>query len=103
MSSYPTFTSIPQVDGLSTDPRVLGRHIRTLTFPITNLSTTSLILRLCFYPTHSREYGENINRLRNRVKLNVGLQSDYIETDSDFNETSHEIHIMVTQHSYKSK
>ena len=22
----PTFTSIPRVDGLSTDPRVLGRH-----------------------------------------------------------------------------
>ena len=26
MSGYPTSTSIPQVDGLSTDPRVLGRH-----------------------------------------------------------------------------
>ena len=26
MSSYPTFTSIHRVDGLSTDPRVLGRH-----------------------------------------------------------------------------
>ena len=24
---YPTFTSIPQVDGLSTDTPVLGRHI----------------------------------------------------------------------------
>ena len=23
---YPTFMSIPRVDGLSTDPRVLGRH-----------------------------------------------------------------------------
>ena len=27
MSGYPTFTSIPRVDGLSTDPRVLGHHI----------------------------------------------------------------------------
>ena len=26
VSGYPTLTSIPQVDGLSTDPRVLGRH-----------------------------------------------------------------------------
>ena len=26
MSGYPTFTSIPRVDGLSTDPWVLGRH-----------------------------------------------------------------------------
>ena len=26
VSGYPTSTSIPQVDGLSTDPRVLGRH-----------------------------------------------------------------------------
>ena len=26
MSGYPTFTSILRVDGLSTDPRDLGRH-----------------------------------------------------------------------------
>ena len=26
MSGYPTFTRIPRVDGLSTDPQVLGRH-----------------------------------------------------------------------------
>ena len=26
VSGYPTFTSIPRVDGLSTDLRVLGRH-----------------------------------------------------------------------------
>ena len=26
VSGYPTFTSIPRVDGLSTDPRVLGSH-----------------------------------------------------------------------------
>ena len=26
VSGYPTCTSIPWVDGLSTDPRVLGRH-----------------------------------------------------------------------------
>ena len=27
VSSYPTSTSLPRVDGLSTDPQVLGRHI----------------------------------------------------------------------------
>ena len=27
MCGYPTFTNIPQVDGLSTGPRVLGRHM----------------------------------------------------------------------------
>ena len=27
MSGYPASTSIPRVDGLSTYPRVLGRHI----------------------------------------------------------------------------
>ena len=26
MSGYPTFTSIPRVDGLSTDPREMGCH-----------------------------------------------------------------------------
>ena len=26
VSGYPTSTNIPQVDGLSTDPQVLGRH-----------------------------------------------------------------------------
>ena len=26
VSDYPTFTNLPQVDGLSTDPRYLGRH-----------------------------------------------------------------------------
>ena len=64
---------------------------------------TSQFLRLRCYPTRSREYGENINRLRNHVKLNVGLQIDYFETDSFYNETSHASHIRVTQHFYKSK
>ena len=27
VSGYPKFTSFPQVDGWSTNPRVLGRHI----------------------------------------------------------------------------
>ena len=27
VSGYPTSTSLPRVDGLSMDPRVLGRHI----------------------------------------------------------------------------
>ena len=40
-------------------------------FWLQNLSTTPQLLHLCFYPTYSREYGENINRLRNHVKLNV--------------------------------
>ena len=26
MAGYPTFTSIPRVDGLSTDPKGMGRH-----------------------------------------------------------------------------
>ena len=64
---------------------------------------TSQFLCPHFYSIHSREYDENINRLRNRVKLNVGLQSDYFETDSDFNETLHTSHIRVTQHLYKAK
>ena len=64
---------------------------------------TSQFLCLRFYPTHSREYDENINRLRNRVKLNAGLRSDYFETNSYFNETLHASHIRVTQHLYKAK
>ena len=32
VSGYPTFTNIPQVDGLSTDPREMGRHITILQF-----------------------------------------------------------------------
>ena len=28
VSGYPTSTSLPRVDGLSTDPWVLGHHIR---------------------------------------------------------------------------
>ena len=64
---------------------------------------TLQFLCLRFYPTHSREYDENINRLRNRVKLNIGLQSDYFEMDSDFNETLHASHIKVTQHLHKAK
>ena len=63
----------------------------------------SQFLHLRFYPTHSREYDENINHLRNRVKLNVDLQSDYFEKDSDFNETLHASNIRVTEHLYKAK
>ena len=33
VSGYPTFTSIPRVDGLSTDPRVLGCHNGNQTHP----------------------------------------------------------------------
>ena len=34
MSGYPTFMSIPQVDGLSTDPRDLGRHSPYVAFAV---------------------------------------------------------------------
>ena len=43
VSGYPTSTSFPLVDGLSTDPRVLGRHNNNLKKScIIRISKTSL-------------------------------------------------------------
>ena len=47
MSGYPTFTSIPRVDGLSTDTPVLGRH--NINLNIVSFFMVLTILIICFY------------------------------------------------------
>ena len=43
VSGYPTSTNIPRVDGLSTDPREMGRHSTFyITVPLSHFSIQSL-------------------------------------------------------------
>ena len=51
-------------------------------FRLQNLSTTPHLLRLCFYLTHSKDYGENINRLRNRINLTYFIGKSLLVTST---------------------
>ena len=63
MSGYPTLTSIPLVDGLSTDPRVLRRHMNTLN----RILTIKFELRIDWYT--NKDQISSITNERNDVSL----------------------------------
>ena len=63
VSGYPTSTNIPQVDGLSTDPPVLGRHMYVYDF----------VFILClFFPYPPSIYNldyDRVKELSNRIYI----------------------------------
>ena len=58
VSGYPTSTSIPRVDELSTDPRVLGRHI---------ISSQAIVFLV---------EGDRNNNVLNKIPILLNIEED---------------------------
>ena len=75
VSGYPTFTSISRVNGLSTDPWVLGRHMNDLN-ALNRMLTVKFELRIDWY-TNKGQISSTEN-VRNDVSLQSVAQLDSI-------------------------